>query len=145
MTFIPMPRPKTVCITNEYNEIVQLEVCRTFSGRGSGYEHHSSEATVEIARSVIGKLPCISLRHWEATMAYPTPPCSLLVSSLSSREANPLLVSTLAACRAIGLAIVEFALECWRLADCLPNPREQKSNEEDRACKILWMFVSTLK
>ena len=33
---IPMPMPKPVCITNLYNKIVQLEVCRTFSGRGMG-------------------------------------------------------------------------------------------------------------
>ena len=28
--------PKPVCRTNLYNKIVQLEVCRTFSGRGMG-------------------------------------------------------------------------------------------------------------
>ena len=27
VTFIPMPMPKTVCITNVYNEIARLEVC----------------------------------------------------------------------------------------------------------------------
>ena len=31
-----MPMPKPVCITNLYSKIVQLEVCRTFSGRGMG-------------------------------------------------------------------------------------------------------------
>ena len=31
-----MPMPKPVCRTNLYNKIVQLEVCRTFSGRGMG-------------------------------------------------------------------------------------------------------------
>ena len=31
-----MPMPKPVCRTNVYNKIVQLEVCRTFSGRGMG-------------------------------------------------------------------------------------------------------------
>ena len=31
-----MPMPKPVCRTNLYNQIVQLEVCRTFSGRGMG-------------------------------------------------------------------------------------------------------------
>ena len=34
--FTPMPMPKTVCRTNLYNKIVQLEVRRTFSGRGMG-------------------------------------------------------------------------------------------------------------
>ena len=34
--FIPMPMPKPVCRTNLYNNIVQLEVCITFSGRGMG-------------------------------------------------------------------------------------------------------------
>ena len=34
--FIPMPMPKPVCRTKLYNRIVQLEVCRTFSGRGMG-------------------------------------------------------------------------------------------------------------
>ena len=29
-----MPMPKPVCRTKLYNKIVQLEVCRTFSGRG---------------------------------------------------------------------------------------------------------------
>ena len=36
VTFIPMPMPKTVCTTNLYNKTVQLEVCRTFPGRGMG-------------------------------------------------------------------------------------------------------------
>ena len=31
-----MPMPKPVCRTNMYNKIVQLEVRRTFSGRGMG-------------------------------------------------------------------------------------------------------------
>ena len=31
-----MPMPKPVCRTKLYNKIVQLEVCRTFSGRGMG-------------------------------------------------------------------------------------------------------------
>ena len=31
-----MPMPKPVCRTNLYKKIVQLEVCRTFSGRGMG-------------------------------------------------------------------------------------------------------------
>ena len=31
-----MPMPKPVCRTNLYNKIIQLEVCRTFSGRGMG-------------------------------------------------------------------------------------------------------------
>ena len=31
-----MPMPKPVCRTKSYNKIVQLEVCRTFSGRGMG-------------------------------------------------------------------------------------------------------------
>ena len=31
---MPMPRP--VCRAKLYNKIVQLEVCRTFSGRGMG-------------------------------------------------------------------------------------------------------------
>ena len=31
-----MPMPKTVCRTILYSNIVQLEVCRTFSGRGIG-------------------------------------------------------------------------------------------------------------
>ena len=31
-----MPMPKPVCRTRIYNKIVQLEVCRTFSGRGMG-------------------------------------------------------------------------------------------------------------
>ena len=31
-----MPMPKPVCRTDLYNKIVQLEVCRTFSGRGTG-------------------------------------------------------------------------------------------------------------
>ena len=31
-----MPMPKPVRRTNLYNNIVQLEVCRTFSGRGMG-------------------------------------------------------------------------------------------------------------
>ena len=31
-----MPRPKPVCRTKLYNKIAQLEVCRTFSGRGMG-------------------------------------------------------------------------------------------------------------
>ena len=34
--FIPMPMPKPVCRTNSYNKILQLEVRRTFSGRGMG-------------------------------------------------------------------------------------------------------------
>ena len=34
--FIPMPMPKPVCRTKLYNKIVQLEVCRTFSGRDMG-------------------------------------------------------------------------------------------------------------
>ena len=34
--FIPMPMPKPVRRTKLYNKIVQLEVCRTFSGRGMG-------------------------------------------------------------------------------------------------------------
>ena len=29
-TFIPMPMPKTVCITSLYDDIVQLEVCQLF-------------------------------------------------------------------------------------------------------------------
>ena len=33
VTFIPTPMPKTVCITNLYNKMVQLEVCWTCSGR----------------------------------------------------------------------------------------------------------------
>ena len=36
MTFIPVPMPKTVCRTIVCNKIVQLEVFRTFSGRGMG-------------------------------------------------------------------------------------------------------------
>ena len=36
VTFIPMPRPKTVCKPHLYNQIVQLEVCITFSDRGMG-------------------------------------------------------------------------------------------------------------
>ena len=31
-----MPMPKPVCRTKLYNKIVQLEVCRTCSGRGMG-------------------------------------------------------------------------------------------------------------
>ena len=31
-----MPMPKPVCRTNLYNKILQLEICRTFSGRGMG-------------------------------------------------------------------------------------------------------------
>ena len=31
-----MPMPKPVCRTKLYKQIVQLEVCRTFSGRGMG-------------------------------------------------------------------------------------------------------------
>ena len=31
-----MPMLKTVCTTNVYDNIAQLEVCRTFSGRGMG-------------------------------------------------------------------------------------------------------------
>ena len=31
-----MPMPKPVCRTNLYDNIVQLEVCITFSGRGMG-------------------------------------------------------------------------------------------------------------
>ena len=31
-----MPMPKPVCRANVYHKIVQLEVCRTFSGRGMG-------------------------------------------------------------------------------------------------------------
>ena len=31
-----MPMPKPVCRTNSFNKIVQLDVCRTFSGRGMG-------------------------------------------------------------------------------------------------------------
>ena len=31
-----MPMPKPVCRTQLYNKVVQLEVCRTFSGRGMG-------------------------------------------------------------------------------------------------------------
>ena len=33
---MPMPMPKPVCIIRMYNKIVQLEACRTFSGRGTG-------------------------------------------------------------------------------------------------------------
>ena len=36
MPFIPVPMPKPVCRTKLYDKIVQLEVCRTFSGRGMG-------------------------------------------------------------------------------------------------------------
>ena len=36
VTFIPMPMPKTFCTTYLYNKIVQLEVCKTCSGRGMG-------------------------------------------------------------------------------------------------------------
>ena len=32
--FIPMPMSKTVCGTNMYNKLVQLEVCIFLSGRG---------------------------------------------------------------------------------------------------------------
>ena len=31
-----MPMPKPVCRTNLYSKVVQLEACRTFSGRGMG-------------------------------------------------------------------------------------------------------------
>ena len=31
-----MPMPKTVCGTHVYNKLMQLEVCRTFLGRGMG-------------------------------------------------------------------------------------------------------------
>ena len=34
--FIRMPMPKPVCRTNLCSKIVELEVCRTFSGRGMG-------------------------------------------------------------------------------------------------------------
>ena len=40
-TFIPMPMPETVCRTNVYDKIVQLEVCIFFVGQGYGYEYHS--------------------------------------------------------------------------------------------------------
>ena len=36
VTFIPMPMPKTVCMTNLHSNLVQLEVCITFSGRRMG-------------------------------------------------------------------------------------------------------------
>ena len=36
VTFIPMPMPKTVCVPNLYNKLVQLEVCNTCLGRGMG-------------------------------------------------------------------------------------------------------------
>ena len=44
VTFMPMPVPKTVCRTTLCNNIVQLEVCITFSGRGMGMKIHSSTA-----------------------------------------------------------------------------------------------------
>ena len=48
--FIPMPMPKPVCRTHLYNKIVQLEVCRTFSGGGMGINgtaHKQSNETIE--------------------------------------------------------------------------------------------------
>ena len=42
VTFISMPIPRTVCITNRQNKWVQQEVRMTFSGQGYGCEYHSS-------------------------------------------------------------------------------------------------------
>ena len=36
VTFIPAHMPKTVCRANLHSKRVQLEVCRTFPGRGTG-------------------------------------------------------------------------------------------------------------
>ena len=56
VTFIPMPMPKTVCITNWYNNVVQLEVCRTCSGSGMGISitaHRRSGESSDISARVL--------------------------------------------------------------------------------------------
>ena len=64
-----MPMPKPVCRTQLYNKIVQLEVRRTFSGRGMGinstaHNHHSdsnnNDDNNEIANAYLFRLFSLS-------------------------------------------------------------------------------------
>ena len=51
-----MPMPKPVCRTTLHNKIVQLEVCRTFSGRGMGI-NGTAQLPLAAPRTLRGSLP----------------------------------------------------------------------------------------
>ena len=68
--FIPMPMPKPVCRTKLYNKIVQLEVCRTFSGRGMGINGTAHMCT--IFRRNILQTTVSNHRYFSSAMSLPS-------------------------------------------------------------------------
>ena len=60
-----MPMPKPVCRTDLYNKIVQLEVCRTFSGRGMGINGtaQSNGSSAIVSSECLISDPCVNDHH----------------------------------------------------------------------------------